>query len=330
MTPPVAELHVHLEGTLEPELIMTLAERNRLRLPYAHVDELRARYRFTDLQSFLDLYYANMAVLQTEDDFAAMTTAYLARAAEGGVRHAEVFFDPQAHVARGVPIEVALGGVSSVLRSSASTFGISTELIVCFLRDLGGEAALESFDQVVATGVPFLGVGLDSAEVGYPPAAFAGVFAKARAAGLVGVAHAGEEGPPSYIWEALDHLHVERVDHGIRSMEDDALVERLVAERMPLTVCPLSNVRLCAVASLPEHPIAEMLARGLAVTVNSDDPAYFGGYVDDNFAAITAGHGLSVSQVATLARNSFEASFLPPERRRSLLAEVDVWEAGAA
>jgi adenosine deaminase len=327
MTPPVAELHVHLEGTLEPELIMALAEHNRIALPYGDVDELRARYEFTDLQSFLDLYYANMAVLRTEEDFAAMTAAYLERAAAGGVRHAEVFFDPQAHVGRGVPLEAALRGVSSELAGSEARFGVSTELIVCFLRDLGGDAALETFDTVVATGIPFLGVGLDSAEVGFPPSAFAPVFAKARAAGLVGVAHAGEEGPPEYVWEALDHLQVNRIDHGIRSMEDDALVERLATERMPLTVCPLSNVRLQAVPSLAEHPISEMLERGLAVTINSDDPAYFGGYVDDNFAAIIAGHSLTGDQVATLARNSFEASFLTPARKAELMAEVDAWSA---
>jgi adenosine deaminase len=313
MTPPVAELHVHLEGTLEPELIMALAERNGIELPYADVDDLRARYEFTDLQSFLDLYYANMAALRTEEDFAAMTAAHVERAAAGGVRHAEVFFDPQAHVGRGVPLEAALRGVSSVLTDSTSRYGVSTELIVCFLRDLGGDAALECFDAVVETGIPFLGVGLDSAEVGFPPSAFAPVFAKARAAGLVGVAHAGEEGPPEYVWEALEHLQVTRIDHGIRSMEDDALVDRLL--------------RLRAVASLAEHPIAEMLARGLAVTINSDDPAYFGGYVDDNFAAIIAGHSLSTAQVARLARNSFEASFLPSPRKAELLAEVDAWEA---
>jgi adenosine deaminase len=326
MMPPVAELHVHLEGTLEAELIMTLAERNGVELPYADVDALRAAYRFTDLQSFLDLYFANMAVLRTEADFAAMTEAYLRRAAQAGVRHAEVFFDPQAHVARGVPLDVAMAGVVGALRTSERTFGLSSALIVCFLRDLGRDEAMATLDDVLHLDGPLLGVGLDSAEVGHPPGNFADVFARARAAGLVTVAHAGEEGPASYIWEAIDVLQVARVDHGIRSLDDDALVARLVADRVPLTVCPLSNVRLGAVETLAEHPIAEMLRRGLVVTVNSDDPAYFGGYIDDNFAAIASGHGLGRTELAQLARNSFEASFLAPRRRQARLDEVAGWE----
>jgi adenosine deaminase len=330
MMPPVAELHVHLEGTLEAELIMTLSARNGVRLPYADVDGLRAAYRFTDLQSFLDLYFANMAVLRTEADFEAMTMAYLRRAAQAGVRHAEVFFDPQAHVARGVPLDVAMAGVTGALEASEREFGLSSALIVCFLRDLGGHEAMATLDDVLRLDVPILGVGLDSAEVGHPPAAFAAVFARARAAGLVTVAHAGEEGPASYVWEAIDVLQVDRIDHGIRSLDDPNLVARLVADRMPLTVCPLSNVRLGAVATVAGHPIAEMLRRGLMVTVNSDDPAYFGGYIDDNFAAIAAGSALGRPELAQLARNSFEASFVAPGRRQALLDEVNAWEDGLA
>ena len=283
---PVAELHLHIEGTLEPELIFALAERNGIQLPYADLDELRSRYEFTDLQSFLDLYYANMAVLQTEQDFADMTRAYLARAALAGVRHAEIMLDPQAHLSRGVALETCVNGVASVLAGSLEEFGISTLLIAAFLRDLSEESALEVLEQLLAMNAPIAGIGLDSAEVGNPPAKFERLFARAKEAGLHRIAHAGEEGPPSYIIDALEILDVERIDHGIRCMEDPELVERLVDELMPLTVCPLSNVRLRAVDTLADHPLPAMLAAGLNVSVNSDDPAYFGGYVDDNFAQL--------------------------------------------
>jgi adenosine deaminase len=262
---PVAELHLHIEGTLRPELIFALAERNGIALPYADLDELRARYEFTDLQSFLDLYYANMAVLQTEQDFADMTRAYLARAATAGVRHAEIMLDPQAHLSRGVALETCVNGVASVLAGSQEEFGISTLLIAAFLRDQSEDSALEVLEKLLAMDAPIAGIGLDSAEVGNPPSKFERLFARAKDAGLRRIAHAGEEGPPSYIIEALDLLEVERIDHGIRCMEDPELVERLVQELMPLTVCPLSNVRLRAVDTLAEHPLPGMLAAGLGL-----------------------------------------------------------------
>ncbi|GAA3669276.1 adenosine deaminase [Nonomuraea antimicrobica] len=323
MTLPCAELHLHLEGTLEPETIFALAERNRVTLPYADVADLARRYDFTDLQSFLDLYYANMATLRTAEDFADMTTAYLARAAAGGVRHAEVFLDPQAHLDRGIALETVLEGVSTALASSEREHGVSTGLLIAFLRDLDAEYALRTLDRILALGTPILGIGLDSAEVGHPPSKFAAVYDRARAEGLHCVAHAGEEGPPSYIWEALDVLRVERVDHGVRCLEDDRLVDRLVAERIPLTVCPLSNVRLRVVPDLAAHPLREMLRRGLHVTVNSDDPAYFGGYLDDNVGATARALDLTPADLRELAENSIEASFLDRTRKNDLLAEIE-------
>ncbi|MEV7132505.1 adenosine deaminase [Arthrobacter sp. NPDC093128] len=319
---PVAELHLHIEGTLEPELIFALAERNGIQLPYADLDELRSRYEFTDLQSFLDLYYANMAVLQTEQDFADMTRAYLARAAVAGVRHAEIMLDPQAHLSRGVALETCVNGVASVLANSLEEFGISTLLIAAFLRDLSEESALEVLGQLLAMDAPIAGIGLDSAEVGNPPAKFERLFARAKEAGLHRIAHAGEEGPPSYIIDALELLDVERIDHGIRCMEDPELVEHLVAERVPLTVCPLSNVRLRAVDTLADHPLPAMLAAGLNVSVNSDDPAYFGGYVDDNFVQLETMLGLSEFDRVRLASNSIRSSFAEEERKTELLAEL--------
>jgi adenosine deaminase len=319
---PVAELHLHIEGTLEPELIFALAERNGIRLPYADLDELRGRYEFTDLQSFLDLYYANMAVLQTEQDFADMTRAYLSRAALAGVRHAEIMLDPQAHLARGVSLATCVNGVASVLATSREEFGISTLLIAAFLRDLPEESALQVLEQLLAMDAPIAGIGLDSAEVGNPPAKFERLFARAREAGLRRVAHAGEEGPPSYIIEALEVLGAERIDHGIRCMEDPGLVERLVEDLTPLTVCPLSNVRLRAVDTLADHPLPAMLAAGLNISVNSDDPAYFGGYVDDNFAQLKAVIGLSEFDCVRMAANSIRSSFASEERKTELLAEL--------
>jgi len=320
---PVAELHLHLEGTLEPETIFTIAERNRVELPYADLDELRARYAFTDLQSFLDLCYANVAVLRAGQDFADMTTAYLDRAAAAGVRHTEVFLNPQAHVARGVPLPEVMAGVTVPLSESLRTHGMSSGLIVAFLRDESEESAMATLDAVLALDAPFIGVGLDSAEVGNPPSKFARVFERARAEGLTCVAHAGEEGPPSYVWEALDVLGAQRIDHGIRCLEDDQLVHRLVQEHVPLTVCPLSNVRLNVVDGIASHPLPTMLARGLMVTVNSDDPAYFGGYVDDNFDVLMGAGLVAPADLATLARNSIEASFADPSRKRQLLGELD-------
>ena len=320
---PVAELHLHIEGTLQPELIFALAERNGIALPYASLDELRERYEFTDLQSFLDLYYANMAVLQTEQDFADMTRAYLERAAAAGVRHAEIMMDPQAHLSRGIPLETCVNGVASVLATSQEEFGISTLLIAAFLRDLSEESALEVLDGLLAMNAPIAAIGLDSAEVGNPPSKFERLYAKAREAGLRLTAHAGEEGPASYIIEALDILGVERIDHGIRCMDDPDLVERLVDARIPLTVCPLSNVRLRAVDTLADHPLPAMLAAGLNVSVNSDDPAYFGGYVDDNFAQLGAVFELSDFDKARLAANSIHSSFASEERKAELLDELN-------
>ncbi|MFJ2896033.1 adenosine deaminase [Streptomyces sp. NPDC087218] len=324
---PKAELHLHIEGTLEPELAFALAERNGMRLPYADTEELRTAYRFEDLQSFLDLYYALMAVLRTEEDFEQLADAYLARAAAQGVRHAEIFFDPQAHTARGVPVGTVVEGLGRALDRSEEKHGISTGLIMCFLRDESAESALETLEAAKPYLHRISAVGLDSAEVGHPPAKFREVYEAAAALGLRRVAHAGEEGPPAYIREALDVLGVERIDHGLRCMEDPELVERLVADRVPLTLCPLSNVRLRAIDTLEEHPLRDMMAAGLLCTVNSDDPAYFGGYVGDTFHAVHEALGLDREQLRTLARNSFEAAFLDhdEERRARYLSEVEAY-----
>ncbi|WP_431900895.1 adenosine deaminase [Nonomuraea sp. bgisy101] len=299
---PKAELHLHIEGTLEPELVVELARRNGVELPTFDVEAIRARYDFVNLQSFLDIYYENMAVLRTEQDFYDLAAAYLERS---GVQHAEIFFDPQAHLVRGVPLEVVFGGLSAALKDS----DVPAALIMCFLRDRGAEEA----EAVLRAALPyrehFIGVGLDSAEVGYPPSLFRRVFDIAAGEGLHRVAHAGEEGGPDYVWEALDILRVERVDHGIRAMEDPALVARLREERIPLTVCPLSNVRLRAVPTLRDHILPAMLDEGLLVTVNSDDPAYFGGYVEDNYRMLRDELGMTEDQLDLLARNSFEARF---------------------
>lgn len=320
---PKAELHLHIEGTLEPDLAFALAERNGIELPYATQDELRAAYSFTDLQDFLNLYYALMAVLRTEDDFADLTNAYLARAREQGVRHAEIFFDPQAHTARGVDIGTVIRGLTRALDDAPRTHGITTRLIMCFLRDETAESALATFEAARPYLDRITAVGLDSAEVGHPPSKFREVYALAREAGLKCVAHAGEEGPPAYVWEALDILGVDRIDHGVRCLEDETLVERLVADQVPLTVCPLSNVRLRVVGHLSDHPLPAMLDAGLLVTVNSDDPSYFGGYAEDNFTAVRDALGLDQTTLRTLARNSFQASFLDEETRAAYLRELD-------
>ncbi|MFE6306312.1 adenosine deaminase [Nocardiopsis sp. NPDC057823] len=319
---PKAELHLHIEGTLEPELAFTLARRNNITLPYTTVDELRSAYEFTDLQSFLDLYYALTDVLRTEADFTDLTRAYLARAAAQGVRHAEIFFDPQAHTARGIPLDTVIGGITAALDTARADHGISTHLIMCFLRDRPAAEALDTLNAARPHLDRIIGVGLDSAEVGHPPNDFAHVFAAARDLGLRLVAHAGEEGPPDYIRQALD-LGAERIDHGIRCLEDPDLVARLAAARTPLTVCPMSNVRLRAVDTMADHPLPALMDAGLLVTVNSDDPAYFGGYVDDNYRALAEHLHLTREQLRTLARNSFEASFLPADRIKELIALVD-------
>ena len=320
---PVAELHVHIEGTLETELLVTLARRNGVLLPSYDPDALRELYRFTDLQSFLDIYYANLAVLRTEEDFYDLGMAYLTRATAAGVRRAEIFFDPQTHLANGIPLEVVFAGLTRALTEARAGLGISADLILCFLRHLGGAAALETLDAAIPFLDQFIGVGLDSAEVGFPPSMFTEVFAKAAALGLRRVAHAGEEGGPDYVREALDLLGVERVDHGIRSIEDPHLIEHLRERQIPLTVCPLSNVCLRAVPVLGVHPLPAMLAEGLLVTISSDDPAYFGGYVDDNLNAVQSEFALSPQQMATLARNSFRASFLPEAEKLRHIAAVD-------
>ncbi|MEV0096584.1 adenosine deaminase [Streptomyces sp. NPDC050738] len=327
---PKAELHLHIEGTLEPELAFALAARNGIELPYATADELRAAYAFDDLQTFLDLYYALMAVLRTEQDFEELADAYLARAAAQGVRHAEIFFDPQAHTARGVEIGTVIGGLSRALDRSQETHGVSTRLILCFLRDQSVESAMETLHAAVPYLDKFVAVGLDSAEVGNPASKFADVYEEASALGLRRVAHAGEEGDPSYIWEALDVLGVERIDHGLRCIEDPKLVERLVFARIPLTLCPLSNVRLRTVKTLKDHPLPKMLAVGLMCTLNSDDPAYFGGYAGDTFDAVRAELGITDEQLRELARNSFLASFLDDdeELRARYLAEVEAYDFG--
>ncbi|MBG6058828.1 adenosine deaminase [Cryobacterium sp. MP_M5] len=327
---PLVELHLHIEGTLEPELIFDLAARNGVTLPWASLPELRAQYEFDDLQSFLNLYYRNLNVLRERVDFGDLTRAYLERARTAGVRHAEIFFDPQAHTSRGIPLLTALGGVRDALDTSEVDWGISTKLIVTFLRDRPAAEALAMLGEILASDFRIDGIGLDSAEVGYPPELFTEVFELARANGLHLVAHAGEEGPPAYVWQALDLLGVERVDHGIRSLEDEVLLDRLVRERIPLTVCPFSNVRLRVIDTLADHPIVRMLDRGLLACINSDDPAYFGGYIDDNLAALDREFGLGPDRLALLARNGIEASFLDAAGKATLAAEVDAWRAAQA
>jgi adenosine deaminase len=313
---PKAELHVHIEGTFEPELIFAFAQRNGVKLKYRSVEALRAAYQFTDLQSFLDLYYEAMSSLQTERDFEELARAYLRRAQAQHVKHAEIFFDPQAHLQRGVRFETVIDGLWSALRHSVRDYGITTKLIMCFLRDLPQRSAMETLDLALPYLDRIVGVGLDSAEVGNPPSKFVTVFERARAHGLLAVAHAGEEGPPAYVWEALDKLKVSRVDHGVRSLEDPNLVDRLRRTRMPLTVCPLSNVRLRVVPSLAEHPLRRMLDAGLLATVNSDDPAYFGGYVGDNYSRCAQALHLTDADLIQLACNSFEAAFIDDGTRQ--------------
>ena len=320
---PKAELHVHIEGTLEPELVFELAARNEVRLAHADVAALRRAYVFDDLQSFLDIYYANCAVLLTEQDFYDLTTAYLTTAVSQGVRHAEIFFDPQTHTTRGVPFETCVSGIRRALDEGAATWGITSGLILCFLRDLSEQSALATLEEAGPFVQYLTAVGLDSAEVGNPPAKFADAFRRAREMGLPGVAHAGEEGPPAYIWEALDVLRARRIDHGVRCLEDERLVERLVRERIPLTVCPFSNVKLRVFPSLSRHDLPALVERGLLVTVNSDDPAYFGGYVADNMTAVAEAFDLDRATIAELARNSFRAAFLPDPVKEGYLAEVD-------
>jgi adenosine deaminase len=320
---PKAELHLHIEGTLEPELIFTLADRNRIALKYPSMDALRAAYQFTDLQSFLTLYYASMIVLRTEQDFADLASAYFVRAHRQGVVHAEIFFDPQAHTMRGVPYQTVIDGLWSIVRESKARYGITSKLIMCFLRDQSAESAMATLEAALPFGDRLVGVGLDSAERGHPPRKFQAVFDRARANGLLAVAHAGEEGPPEYVWEALEILKVDRVDHGVRSLEDPKLVSHLRDRRIPLTVCPFSNVRLRVVDTLRDHPLKKMIDAGLMCTVNSDDPAYFGGYVAENYDAVADALALSSEALVSLARNSIAASFLDAAERESYLKQLD-------
>ncbi|MDP9192737.1 MAG: adenosine deaminase [Acidobacteriota bacterium] len=306
---PKAELHLHIEGTLEPELMFELARRNGIALPHESVDALRGAYDFRDLQSFLDLYYQGAGVLQTRQDFHDMTAAYFRKAVSQNVRHAEIFFDPQTHTDRGIAFETVISGIHEAQTDAERDLGITSKLILCFLRHLSEDEAMKTLDEALPYREWLVAVGLDSSERGHPPSKFARVFARAREAGLLTVAHAGEEGPPEYIREALDILKVSRIDHGVRCLEDPELVDRLVAEQIPLTVCPLSNIRLRVFDTMREHPLRAMLARGLKVTINSDDPAYFGGYINENYNAAADALGLTREELEQLAKNSFDASF---------------------
>ena len=324
---PKAELHVHIEGTLEPELAFRLARKHGIVLPHETVDDLRRAYQFPNLQSFLDVYYAGADVLRDQDDFHALTQAYLRKAQNQGVVHVEMFFDPQTHTARGVELSTVLLGLRRALKEAEREFGLTSRLILCFLRHLNAADAMRTLEDALPYKEFITGVGLDSSEARHPPSKFAAVFDRARREGLLAVAHAGEEGPPAYIYEALDILQVQRIDHGVRCEEDPALVRRLVHERIPLTVCPLSNVRLNVFAAIEAHNLKRLLDRGVCVTVNSDDPAYFGGYVLENYLAIQRGLGLSYADLALLAHNSFEASFLEPNDKRRWMAAVTAYAA---
>jgi adenine deaminase len=326
---PKAELHLHIEGTLEPEMVFDLARKHALPLRYPSVAALREAYHFDNLQSFLDVYYAGAAVLRDASDFHALTSAYLERAHADGVVHTEIFFDPQTHTARGVPMEAVIRGIHGALTEGQARLGITHRLIMCFLRHLSAADAMATLEQALPYKELIAAVGLDSSEAGNPPSKFSAVFARARAAGLLAVAHAGEEGPPEYITEALDLLQVRRVDHGVRCEEDDTLVARLARERVPLTVCPLSNVKLRVFARMEDHNLKRLLDRGLCVTVNSDDPAYFGGYVAQNYLEVSRALGLSQADVTQLACNSIEASLLPDAKKQEWQEKIRAFAARA-
>jgi adenine deaminase len=319
---PKAELHLHIEGTLEPEMVFALARKHGIDLRYPSVEALREAYRFSDLQSFLDVYYAGAEVLRDEDDFYALTSAYLRRAHADGVVHVEIFFDPQTHTARGVPFGAVIGGIKSALADGERTLGITHRLILCFLRHLSADDAMRTLEDALPHADTIAAVGLDSSEAGHPPAKFTSVFDRARSEGFLTVAHAGEEGPARYISDALDLLHVSRIDHGVRCEEDANLVARLARERVPLTVCPLSNVKLRVFDRMEDHNLKRLLERGLCVTVNSDDPAYFGGYVAENYLAVYRALDLSAAQITQLARNSIEASFLPAPEKDAWMRKI--------
>jgi adenosine deaminase len=324
---PKAELHLHIEGTLEPEMMMRLARRNNVTLPYAGVEAIRQAYRFGSLQDFLDLYYTGMSVLRTRVDFFDLAFAYLEKVAAQNVIHVEIFFDPQGHTERGVSFDTVLSGLTDALDKGRRDFGITGKLIMCFLRHLPEEQAFDTLDSACRCKEHIFAVGLDSTETGHPPSKFARVFAAARREGFVPVAHAGEEGPPAYVCEAIDILQVERIDHGNRALEDAALTARIAAQQIPITVCPLSNRALQTCPDLTLHPLRRMLQHGLLVTVNSDDPSYFGGYVNENFIAIQQALDLTASEIATLARNSFLASFMPPAEKQASIERFDAFRA---
>lgn len=321
---PKAELHLHIEGSLEPEMLFKLAQRNKVSIPFKTVDEIRAAYQFSNLQDFLDIYYQGMSVLLTEEDFFDLTMAYLNRARADNVRHVEIFFDPQGHTERGVAFDTAISGILTALDMAKAQFGMTAKLIMCFLRHLPEEDAFATLKQAENWLDRITGVGLDSSEVGHPPSKFERVFKAAKERGLKLVAHAGEEGPPEYVYEALDLLDIDRLDHGNRSLEDDALVARLASEQMTLTVCPLSNLKLCVVKDMRAHPLKRMLDLNLRATVNSDDPSYFGGYVMDNFKAVIEALDLAKDDIKTLTRNSFSGSFLSDGEKRAQLAAIDL------
>ncbi|WP_411686969.1 adenosine deaminase [Acinetobacter indicus] len=319
---PKAELHVHIEGTFEPELMFAIAQRNNIAIPYQSVEEVKEAYNFHNLQSFLDIYYAGANVLVHEQDFYDLAWAYFEKCAEDQVVHTEMFFDPQTHTDRGIAFATVINGLQRACDDAQSKLGISSRLIMCFLRHLSEEAAFVTLEQALPYKEQIIAVGLDSSEVGHPPAKFSRVFAKAREYGFLVVAHAGEEGPPEYIWEALDLLKVNRIDHGVRSEEDPALMQRLIQDEMPLTVCPLSNLKLCVVQDMRQHNIRRLLQQGVKVTVNSDDPSYFGGYMNDNFIAITEALDLTADELKQLAINSFEASFLPAAQKQAWIEKI--------
>ncbi len=327
---PKVELHLHIEGTLEPEMMFSLAAKHGIALPYGSVEEVRAAYNFSDLQSFLDLYYAGCNVLRDRRDFYALAMAYFTRVHADNVVHAELFFDPQSHTARGIAMEVVIGGLRDAMDDAYRRYGITSELILCFLRHLSEDDALATLDAALPFRGDLVGVGLDSGERGNPPSKFERVFTRARALGLRPVAHAGEEGPAAYIREALDLLHADRIDHGVRCEEDPDLVDRLVREQTPLTVCPLSNLKLCVVRDLRDHNLARLLRRGVAVTINSDDPAYFGGYLGDNYRATAVALELTADELVVIAQNAVRASFLPAAAKAGLLGRIRSEAARAA
>ena len=320
---PKVELHIHIEGSLEPEMLFDLAKKNNVDIPFKSVEEVRKAYSFTKLQDFLDIYYQGMNVLQTEQDFYDLTYAYLKKSALDNVLHSEVFFDPQGHTERGIEFEVVINGITNALDDGYDNLGISSKLVMCFLRHLSEEDAFKTLEMALPYKNKIIGVGLDSSEIGHPPSKFERVFSKAREEGFLILAHAGEEGPPEYIWEAINLLKIDRLDHGNRALEDEVLVQKLVQMDMALTICPLSNLKLCVVKNLREHPLKTILNKGLKATVNSDDPSYFGGYMNDNFISITNALNLEKSDLVTLVRNSIDASFLEDLPKLSLMKKLD-------